>query len=110
MEPATDAMEEGGQYQRLLMAPVIFVGDLGAVLLLGSLAIGVILSQVLLLLLLAFSPVALVAAAIPGRGHDFFKAWLEKLGGYLLRKAAYSLVLAVLALVAACAEPVVAAA
>jgi hypothetical protein len=95
-KPATDAMEQGGQYQRLLMAPVIAIGDLGAFLLLGSLAIGVILSQVLLLLLLAFSPVALVAAAIPGRGHDFFKAWLEKLAGYLLRKAAYSLVLAVL--------------
>jgi hypothetical protein len=40
--------------------------------------------------------VALVAAAIPGRGHDFFKGWLEKLAGYLLRKAAYSLILAVL--------------
>ncbi len=39
---------------------------------------------------------ALVAAAIPGRGHDFFKGWLEKLAGYLLRKAAYSLVLAIL--------------
>jgi hypothetical protein len=95
-KPATDAMEEGGQYQRLLLAPIIAVGETGAFLLLGSLAIGVILSQVLLLLLLAFSPVALVAAAIPGRGHDFFKAWLEKLAGYLLRKAAYSLVLAVL--------------
>ena len=39
---------------------------------------------------------ALVAAAIPGRGHDFFKGWLEKLAGYLLRKAAYSLILAIL--------------
>src|SRR5207253_1188710 len=60
------------------------------------LSIGVILAQVLLLLLLAFSPVALIAAVIPGRGHDFFKGWLEKLAGYLLRKAAYSLILAVL--------------
>jgi hypothetical protein len=95
-KPATDAMEEGGQYQRLGLAFVVAIGDLGAFLLLGSLSILVILSQVLLLLLLAFSPVALVAAAIPGRGHDFFKAWLGKLGGYLLRKAGYSLVLAVL--------------
>jgi hypothetical protein len=89
-------MEEGGQYQRLLLALVLFVGELGAFLLLGALSIGVILAQVLLLLLLAFAPVALVAAAIPGRGHDFFKGWLEKLAGYLLRKAAYSLILAVL--------------
>jgi len=95
-KPATDAMEEGGQYQRLLIAIVVFVGELGAFCLLGSLSVGVILAQVLLLLLLAFAPVALVAAAIPGRGHAFFKGWLEKLAGYLLKKAAYSLVLAIL--------------
>jgi len=95
-KPATDAMEAGGQYQRLLVAIVVFVGELGAFLLLGSLSIGIILAQVLLLLVLAFAPVALVAAAIPGRGHAFFRGWLEKLAGYLLRKAAYSLILAVL--------------
>jgi hypothetical protein len=95
-KPATDAMEEGGQFQRLGLALVLFFGELGAILLLGSLAVGIILAQVLLLLLLAFAPVALVAAAIPGRGHAFFKGWLEKLAGYLLRKAAYSLILATL--------------
>jgi len=95
-KPATDAMEEGGQYQRLLLAIVVFAGELGAFCLLGALSVGVILAQVLLLLLLAFSPVALVAAAIPGRGHAFFRGWLEKLVGFLLRKAAYSLVLAIL--------------
>ncbi|MET0558893.1 MAG: type IV secretion system protein [Solirubrobacterales bacterium] len=95
-KPATDAMEEGGQFQRLGLALLVFVGELGAFCLLGSLAVGVILAQVLLLLLLSFAPVALVAAAIPGRGHAFFKGWLEKLAGYLLRKAAYSLVLAIL--------------
>jgi TrbL/VirB6 plasmid conjugal transfer protein len=95
-KPATDAMEEGGQFQRLGLALVLFCGELGAVLLLGSLAVGIILAQVLLILLLAFAPVALVAAAIPGRGHAFFKGWLEKLAGYLLRKAAYSLILATL--------------
>jgi len=94
--PATDAMEEGGQYQRLLVAIVVFAGELGAFCLLGSLSVGIVLAQVLLLLLLAFAPVALVAAAIPGRGHAFFRGWLEKLAGLLLRKAAYSLVLAVL--------------
>ena len=99
-KPATDAMEEGGQYQRFLLALVVFVGELGAFLLLGSLSVGIILAQVLLLLLLAFAPVALVAAVVPGRGHAFFKGWLEKLGGYLLRKAAYSLILAVLLAVA----------
>jgi hypothetical protein len=100
-KPATDAMEEGGQFQRLGLALVLFVGEFGAILLLGSLAVGIILAQVLLLLLLAFAPVALVAAAIPGRGHAFFKGWLEKLAGYLLRKAAYSLILATLLAVSA---------
>ncbi|MFT3866766.1 MAG: hypothetical protein QM729_21095 [Solirubrobacterales bacterium] len=100
-EPAAAAMEKGGQYQRLLVAIVVFCAELGAFVLLGALSIGVITAQVLLLLLLAFSPVALVAAAVPGRGHQFFKRWLSKLAGFLLRKAAYSLVLAVLLAVCA---------
>lgn len=95
-KPAADAMEAGGQYQRLLMALVVFAGELGAFLLLGALCVGVTLAQVLLLLLLAFAPVALVFAAIPGRGHDFFQGWLTRLAGFLVRKAAYSLILAVL--------------
>ena len=95
-KPAAEAMGEGGQYQRLLVAIVVFVAELGAFCLLGALSVGVILAQVLLLLLLAFAPVALVAAVIPGRGHDFFKGWLTKLAGFLLRKAAYSLILAIL--------------
>jgi hypothetical protein len=100
-QPSAAAMEKGGQYQRLLVAIVVFFAELGAFCLLGALSIGVITAQVLLLLLLAFSPVALVAAAIPGRGHQFFKGWLSKLAGFLLRKAAYSLVLAVLLTVCA---------
>lgn len=95
-KPATDAMEEGGQFQRLLLAALIFVCELGAFILLGALSVGVILSQVLLLLWLAFAPVALVFAVIPGRGHDFFRNWLTRLAGLLLRKAVYSLILAVL--------------
>lgn len=95
-KPATDAMEEGGQYQRLLIALVVFVGELGAFAVLGALSVGVILAQVLLLLWLAFAPVVLVLAVIPGRGHEFFRGWLIRLLGLLLRKAVYSLILAVL--------------
>jgi hypothetical protein len=95
-KPATDAMEKGGQYQRLLVALVVFAGELGAFLLLGALALGVTLAQVLLLLLLAFAPVALVLGVIPGRGHDFFRSWLTRIVGFLLRKAVYSLILALL--------------
>jgi len=100
-KPAADAMGKGGQYQRLLLAVVIFAGELGAFLLLGTLSIAVILAQVLVLLLLAFAPVALVIGVYPGRGHDFFRGWLSRLATFLLRKAIYSLILAVLLAVAA---------
>jgi hypothetical protein len=99
-KPAVDAMEEGGQFQRLGIALLVFGGEIGAFALLGALSIGVILAQVLLLLMLAFAPVALVFAVIPGRGHAFFLGWLTRLAGLLLRKAAYSLILAVLLAVA----------
>ena len=74
-KPVSDAMEQGGQYQRLLLALLVLVGELGAFLLLGALALSVVLSQVVVLLLACFSPVALVAGIIPGRGHDLFRTW-----------------------------------
>jgi hypothetical protein len=95
-QPAAEAMGKGGQYQRLLLAIVILAGEVGAFLLLGALALGVILAQILLLMLLAFAPVALVVAVFPGRGHDFFRAWIGKLAGFLARKVIYSLILAVI--------------
>jgi hypothetical protein len=94
--PAAEAMGKGGQYQRLLLAIVILAGELGAWLLLGALSLGVILAQVLLLLFLAFAPVALLIGIFPGRGHDFFRAWIAKLAGFLARKVIYALILAVL--------------
>ena len=92
---SAEAAGKGGQYQRVLLAIVILVGELGAFLLLGALAVGVILAAILLLLHLAFAPVALVLGVIPGRGHDFFRGWLSRLAGYLLTKVIYSLILAV---------------
>lgn len=100
-KPAADAMGKDGQYQRLLLALVIFAGQLGAILLLGALSVAVILAQVVVLLLLAFAPVALVIGVFPGRGHDFFRGWLTKLAAFLVRKAVYSLILAVLLAVVA---------
>lgn len=94
-EPAAEAMGKGGQYQRLLLAIVILAGEIGAFLLLGALALGVILAQILLLTLLCLAPVALLLAVFPGRGHDFFRSWLGKLAGYLARKVIYSLILVI---------------
>jgi TrbL/VirB6 plasmid conjugal transfer protein len=94
-EPAAEAMGKGGQYQRMLLAIIILAGEIGAFLLLGALALGVILAQILLLTLLCAAPVALLLAVFPGRGHDFFRSWLAKLAGYLARKVIYSLILAI---------------
>jgi hypothetical protein len=94
-EPAAEAMGKGGQGQRLVLAIIILAGEIGAFLLLGALALGVILAQILLLTLLCLAPVALLLAVFPGRGHDFFRSWLSKLAGYLARKVIYSLILAI---------------
>ena len=94
-KPVTDAMEKGGQDQRLLLALLITAGELGALILLGSLAVSVVLAQIIVLLLACFSPVALVAAIVPGRGHRAFTSWAGLLAQYVVRKAAYSLVLAI---------------
>ena len=88
-------MGKGGQYQRLLLVVVI----------LGWRARRVPAARRArarrdpranpALLLFAFAPVALVLAVFPGRGHDFFRAWLGSSPGYLVRKVVYSLILAV---------------
>jgi hypothetical protein len=93
-EPAAEAMGQGGQYQRLLLALVIFAGELGALLLLGSMALGVLLAAMMLLLQLTLAPVALVLGVLPGGGHEFFKRWIARLAGCLARKVIYSLILA----------------
>jgi hypothetical protein len=94
-EPAAEAAGKGGQYERLLLSILIALGSLGAWLLLGALAVGVLIAGVFLLMWLAFSPFALVIGVIPGRGHEFFRGWLSRLAGYLLRKVIYSAILAV---------------
>lgn len=93
-KPAAEASGKGGQYERLLIALLLVPSELGIWLLLGALCAGVILAQVLLLLWLWFAPAALIAAVFPGRGHAFFTGWVQRLLGYLARKAIYSLILA----------------
>jgi hypothetical protein len=94
-EPAAEAAGKGGQYERLLLSLLIAIGSLGAWLLLGALAIGVIQAGVFLLLWLAFAVFVLPISVIPGHGHEFFRSWLSRLAGYLLRKVIYSAILAV---------------
>ena len=92
---AVDVQQEGGALQRLVYSALVFVGALGVVILVGFLSVAVILAQVIALVFLAFTPIALVVGIFPGRGHDFFAGWLSKLGIAIVIKAAYSLLLAV---------------
>jgi hypothetical protein len=93
--PAVDIQQAGGAYQRLALAGVVALLNLGVVVLLGFLSLAIILAQVLALVLLAFAPVALIIGIFPGRGHDFFKTWGAKLLTAIAVKAIYSLVLAI---------------
>jgi hypothetical protein len=94
-KPAAETMGKGGQYQRFLLSIIIFGGEIGAYLLLGALGLGMIVAQLLLLAALMGAPFALLIGIFPGRGHDFFRAWLGKLGGFLAKKVIYSLILAI---------------
>jgi hypothetical protein len=99
--PAVDIQQEGGAYQRLTFAVIVFLGALGAIALLGFLSLAVILAQVVALVLLGFAPVALIIGIFPGAGHAFFRSWLTKLATAVFIKALYSLVIAIVVAVSA---------
>jgi hypothetical protein len=99
--PAVDAQQAGGAFQRLTFAALVFLGALGAVALLGFLALAVMLAQVVALVLLGFAPVALIIGIFPGAGHEFFRSWLAKLATAVFIKALYSLVIAIVVAVSA---------
>jgi hypothetical protein len=94
-KPAVDIQQQAMAGERLGYVVMILLGELGAVLLLGALAIGVIFGQVLALLLFAFAPLVLIAALFPGAGHAAFRTWLERLLLALARPIIYGLVLGV---------------
>jgi hypothetical protein len=94
-KPAVDIQQQAMAGERLGYAVMILLGELGAVLLLGALAIGVIFGQVLALLLFAFAPFILIAALFPGAGHAAFRTWVARLLLALARPAIYGLVLGV---------------
>jgi hypothetical protein len=96
--PAVDIQQQGGAFQRLTLSVIIAAGAAGVIALVGFMSLAIILAQVMALLLLAFSPVALLIGIFPG-GQAFFKTWLGKLGTALFIKALYSLVLGVLIIV-----------
>ena len=93
--PALDIQQPEGGYARLTIALLVLAASLGAVALLGTIAAALIISQLLVLFWLVFSPIMLVAAVYPGRGHALFIGWLQKLASSLIAIAIYSLILAI---------------
>jgi hypothetical protein len=92
-EPAVDTMQQGGAYERFIVTLLVLAASVGAVIVLAGLALGIVLAQIVALFLLAFAPLALVAAPFPP-AHRFVQAWFLKLGSALFIKVLYSLALA----------------
>jgi len=81
--------------QRLGLAALAAIGTVGIGLLVGFFSLAIVLLQAVALLIFAFAPVALIAAVVPGRGHDVFATWAKRLGGALVAKALLSLLLGI---------------
>jgi hypothetical protein len=102
--PGVDAMQQGGAYQRLGAAIVVCVLVAGAVVTLGTLAVGIILAQLAALFLLVFAPFALLAGAIPGWGFRVFEGWGRKLFTAVAVKVIYTIALTAVLTVSAALE------
>lgn len=89
---AADAMQAGGAGDRFVLALVFFFCALGAVLFLGWLAIGMLIAGIMAVFLVVAGPLMMLSAASAGWGHSFVIGWLKKIGGLLLVKFVFSLV------------------
>jgi hypothetical protein len=85
----------GAGYDRVALALGLLVAALGAFVLVGGLALGMIAAQLYALLLCTLAPAALVCALVPGAGHRVFEVWARQLAGALVRGLAYCAYLSV---------------
>jgi hypothetical protein len=93
---AVDAQQEGGTLQRVGMAAIVLTGMWGTIFVLGFLILAALLVQMMMLALLAFTPVALVLGMVPGFGHRLFEGWGKALlVAVLLMKPTYALALGI---------------
>lgn len=91
--PAVDAMQAGGGWDRLALSLLFLLVALGAVLVLGTLALGMLAAQLAVLALLIAAPVLLIVGAIPNFGHRVFLGWSKKLGAAVVIKFVYAIAL-----------------
>lgn len=91
-----DIQQKQGAYQRIALASAVLIASAGALVCIALLALGIVAWQLVALLLIAVTPLALLSALLPGAGHTLFVRWAAQLGLALLRKLVYSLKLALL--------------
>lgn len=97
---AVDIQQQGGAFQRLLMAAIVFIGAFGLLLLLGWLSLAIIGAGLFMLLYLGLAWAAVIAALIPGKGHALFESWATRLAIACVIKVAYAALLSTVLLVA----------
>lgn len=101
-KPAADLMGKSGAQDRLAFTPLIFLGGLGANVMIGVMAAVQIIMQIYFLLLLTLAPVMLLAAMIPARwSQGAFRGWIARLIGALLKQVVIALILGVAVAIAA---------
>lgn len=94
--PAVDIQQKGGGYSRLALAVAIAICSGLFCVLFGMVALATILVGILALFMYAFAPIAIGAAAIPGRGHRLFEKWGLNLIGLIVVKAFFAFALTAL--------------
>jgi hypothetical protein len=101
LQDAVRIQKQGGTVTRIALLFLVCAGLLGAILLLGWLALRLLGYGVLAVLLLLFAPVAFLAPALGDSGRATFLLWAKRLLGALVAKAVYAVFLAVVLVAAA---------
>jgi hypothetical protein len=92
--PAVDLMQAGGTLQRVAYALLMLFSMVAGSLLLALIAVASLFAQIVIVLLVLLAAFTLLAALLPPL-HDRYMGWLKLLGKFLIGKATFSLMMAV---------------
>jgi hypothetical protein len=90
--PAVDLMQGAGTIQRGLYFILLLFGMVGAILFLGLICFAALFAQMGLMVLLAATPVVVIAAIIPSLNGIVF-TWAKWMGKFLIAKMIYAVIL-----------------
>jgi hypothetical protein len=94
LQPKVRLQKQGQTATRLALLALIAVGLVGALCLLGWIALKLLAQAVLALLLLLCAPAMLLAPAFGDAGRGVFLGWAKRLAAAIVAKAIYALLLA----------------